>query len=124
MSIFNALAGLDSIEGHEKPVDNTTLGAPCRTPASVRGRRSRAWAHRGTARCVEVALKKPTREEWREERYKVTHVPTEFWMIRLRGRPEPVSQRMSPDASEYELHDLISMGTVLLKEQWLREGGV
>jgi hypothetical protein len=84
----------------------------------------RAQGHSwGTARCVEVALKKPTREEWREERYKVTHVPTEFWMSRLQGRPEPALRRMFDDAGEYELDDLISMGTRLLKEQWLLEGG-
>jgi hypothetical protein len=73
---------------------------------------------------VEVALKKPTREEWREEHCEVTHGPTEFWMSRIRGQPEPTFRTMFPDVGEYELDDLFSMGTMLLKEQWLREEGV
>jgi hypothetical protein len=66
-------------------------------------------------------LKKPKREEWREARCKITHVPTEFWMTRHAGRPEPALRSMFPDVGEYDLDDLINMGTVLLKEQWERE---
>jgi hypothetical protein len=63
-------------------------------------------------------VKEPTREEWREETCKFTHVPTGFWMTRQPGRPEPVLRTMFPDTGEYALDDLISMGTLLLKEQW------